>query len=175
LNKGNWNVKKTFEEIQAELGNPVVGLPSQPQGRRALLAMAAKEGAQEEKNRWRYVFERIPAAQQKMATVLLTDRRCNMTPDEIVEACNIGRAPATPATITAAPLSDDTPSLTQEQELGLIAVKETARLLGVPVPATMRELPRAIPRAGQGWQIDPALRAAAEDLNKNLGPLVCQR
>jgi hypothetical protein len=161
-------MKETFEQIQRELGNPVV--PARHQGQ---VSAAKESAAQEERERWQKVFASIPAAQRKMATFLLGDSRSNMTTAAIIEACNVGHTPSS-TTHRATPVISDTPALSREQELGALAVKETARLLGIAAPASLPELPRPIPRAGREHQIDPALQIAAEALAKRLAPITCQ-
>lgn len=148
----------TFEQIQA-------GLATNRTGR--------QQGADAERARWQEVFAKIPRASRKMATFLLGDSRSNMTTAAIIEACNVGHTPSS-TTHRATPVISDTPALSREQELGALAVKETARLLGIAAPASLPELPRPIPRAGREHQIDPALQAAAEALAKRLAPITCQ-
>jgi hypothetical protein len=104
-----------------------------------------------------------------MATRLLSDRRCQMTEEEIVQLCQVGQGDtATPREPTL------DPSTQREQALAALAVTETCRLLGKPIPATLPELPRPIPRVGRGYQIDPTLQIAAEALAKRLAPITCQ-
>jgi hypothetical protein len=156
----------TFEQIQAGLGADVT--------RRRTSAAAAREGAAEERARWKAVFAAIPAAQQKMATLLLSDPRCKMSDAEIIAACNVGVTPPVNDMATLSEPLFDSPTSRRESELAALAVSETARLLGKPIPATLPELPKLIPRAGRGWQIDPALQIAAEALAKRLAPITCQ-
>jgi hypothetical protein len=161
-------MKKTFEQIQAALGHPVAGSVTHQR-----VAEATREGAQEEKNRWRYVFDRIPVAQQKLAMLLLGDKRCTLTPDEFIAACNVGHDAPSAAPIK---VSDQAPALTREQELGALAIMETCRLLGRPIPTSLPEIHAPIPVAGRPGVplIDPALQAEAEALAKRLGPITCQ-
>jgi hypothetical protein len=151
----------TFEQIQAGLAADVTA--------RRQSAAAYQEGANEEKARWREVFRQIPRERQKMATRLLSDRRCQMTEEEIVQLCQVGQGDtATPREPTL------DPSTQREQALAALAVTETCRLLGKPIPATLPELPGPIPRVGRGYQIDPTLQIAAEALAKRLAPITCQ-
>jgi hypothetical protein len=158
----------TFEQIQAGLGADVT--------RRRTSAAAAREAAAEVRQRWQSIFAAIPPAQQKMATLLLSDPRCTLTDAEIVEACNVGVTPPvndSPLATLSEP-SFDSPASRRESELAALAVLETSRLLGKTPPATLPPMPKPIPRAGRGWQVDPALQIAAEALAKRLAPITCQ-
>ena len=68
----------------------------------------------------------------------------------------------------------DSPASRRESELAALAVSETSRLLGKTLPATLPPMPKPIPRAGRGWQVDPALQIAAEALAERLAPITCQ-
>lgn len=162
----------TFEEIQRALGADVT--------RRRTSAAAAREGAAEERQRWKEVFAQIPPERQKMATVLLSDRRCTLSDEEIIEACRVGTSyePASvndsPSLATPSEPLFDSPTSRRESELAALGVSETSRLLGKTPPNTLPPMPKPIPRAGRGYQIDPALEAAALALAKRLGPITCQ-
>jgi len=97
-----------------------------------------------------------------------------MSDAEIIAACNVGVTPPVNDMATLSEPLFDSPTSRRESELAALAVSETARLLGKPIPATLPELPKLIPRAGRGWQIDPALQIAAEALAKRLAPITCQ-
>jgi len=163
----------SFEQVRHGLGADVT--------RRQIIASACKEGAKEAaaevRARWQKVFAAIPAERQRMATLLLSDARCQMTDEEIIATCCVGTSYESASAVSDSPLailSEDSLTSRQESELPALAVSETSRLLGKPIPATLPELPRPIPRVGRGYQIDPALQIAAEALAKRLAPITCQ-
>jgi hypothetical protein len=113
--------------------------------------------AKQEKERWKEVFAKIPAARHRMATILLGDpRAAHMSTAEIITTCNIGHTPEA-----------DTQSA--QQRLYAAGMTEAARLLGKPAPVT---IPEAYPAGSSEFHLDPALYAAGADMAKSLKPFM---
>jgi hypothetical protein len=113
------------------------------------------EVAKQEKARWKEVFAKIPAARQKMATILLSDPRVHMTDAEIIATCHVGLPSSEGDTST-------------KQALYAAGLTEAARLLDKPVPT----IPEAYPAQSREFQLDPALYAAGEKMARELKPFI---